>query len=74
MVNKQNLILDYYCFNKMYPGNSKESFFINCADDQHQKLILESEIYSLGIILEKFDYLKKYLGDTKEMFYFKNLK
>lgn len=74
MITKQNLILDYYSYNLIYPGVLETSFFINFSDSSHIELMEESKKYSYGVILEKDKYIYKYLGNTAEMPYFKFLK
>lgn len=73
MLFKQNLILDYYSYNILYPGILEKSHFINYNDDQHKILIEESKLYSSSVILEKSKYIYRDLGNIYETPFFKSL-
>lgn len=73
MVLKQSVLLDFYTYNLLYPGNSKKSLFCNFKDPEHIFLIEESKSYVSGVILEKTKFEPKHYGDTKKMAFFKKI-
>lgn len=73
MALKQNVLLDYYSYNLMYPGNIEYNFFHNFKDNEHQLLMEESKKYVSGIIMEKIEYKRIYFSDSKKMAYFEKI-